>query len=41
MSEANLPRWYHDVIGVAFVVSDEGTLAQEAFRYPWYSESEH
>eukprot|EP00904_Undaria_pinnatifida_P012127 jgi/Undpi1/8044/HiC_scaffold_24.g10516.m1 len=34
---ADLPRFYHDVIGVAVIIADEGSPPQEAFRYPFWN----
>lgn len=35
MSVPDRPRWFHDVIGVSFVVHEAGSNPEEAFRYPW------
>lgn len=37
---ADLPRFYHDVIGVAVIIADEGSPPQEAFRYPFWNKRE-
>lgn len=38
MSAAQLPVHYHDVVGVAVIIGDEGNQPQEVFRYPFFNE---
>lgn len=38
MSAAQLPVHYHDVVGVAVIIGDEGFQPQEVFRYPFFNE---
>lgn len=35
---AELPVHYHDVVGVAVIIGDEGFQPQEVFRYPFFNE---
>lgn len=38
MSGSQLPVHYHDVVGVAVIIGDEGFQPQEVFRYPFFNE---
>eukprot|EP00752_Nemacystus_decipiens_P011841 g10503.t1 len=38
MSAAQLPVHYHDVVGVAVIIGDQGFQPQEVFRYPFFNE---
>lgn len=38
MNASELPVHYHDVVGVAVIIGDEGYEPQEVFRYPFFNE---
>ncbi|CAM9812602.1 unnamed protein product [Ectocarpus fasciculatus] len=38
MNASELPVHYHDVVGVAVIIGDQGYEPQEVFRYPFFNE---